>query len=330
MAFNTAIGQDSRRNFINQAAVIYFTSCSEDIPSSMNIVPQTNEHEPKEKKKKVRKVAVVTGAARGIGRSVCVALAKEGIDIFGIDILAEASPLAEYPHSTENDLTETKRQVEALGSAFYFAKSDVRNYQQMEDTAKQALAWKGRIDIVAAVAGVQLFKPFELTEQRHWQDTIENNVLGTAYTMRVFTPYLIQQGGGSIVIVSSTQGMRGLRHGAAYSSSKWALVGLGKSAAIDLGGHNITVNIVVPGLIDTAMTRNERRWREAMGAGFENTKLTEEFVSKTLAERDVLHLPWLSPDDVAPVVVFLTSDAARKITGAVYDVTGGTSTTYTS
>jgi NAD(P)-dependent dehydrogenase (short-subunit alcohol dehydrogenase family) len=141
---------------------------------------------------------------------------------------------------------------------------------------------------------------------------------------------MIKQGKGAMVVISSTQGMRGLRNGAAYSASKWALIGMAKSVAIDLGKYNITVNVVVPGLIDTPMTRNDRRWREAMGPGYENAPLNEERVSKTLAERDALHLPWLSPDDIAPAVVFLTSDAAHKITGAVYDVAGGTSASYTS
>jgi NAD(P)-dependent dehydrogenase (short-subunit alcohol dehydrogenase family) len=325
--------QDSRRNFIKQTASITSVAATMGISPLMafiNTEPQTDEFVRGKEKKKDRRVAVVTGAARGIGRSVCVALAKEGIDIFGIDITGIVSQLAEYPASAEEDLMETKRQVEALESSFNFAKADIRNFRQMEETAKQVQAWKGRIDIVAAVAGVQLFKPFELTEARHWQDTIENNVLGTAFTLRVFAPYMIRQGGGAMVVISSTQGMHGLRHGAAYSASKWAIVGIAKSAAIDLGAHNIRVNVVVPGLIDTPMTRNDRRWREAMGPGFENTILTEELVSRTLGERDVLHLPWLSPDDIAPAVVFLTSDSARKITGAVYDVTGGTSTSYTS
>jgi NAD(P)-dependent dehydrogenase (short-subunit alcohol dehydrogenase family) len=225
---------------------------------------------------------------------------------------------------------ETKRQVERLGSSFAYAKADTRNYDEMEKVAGKAQAWKGRVDIVAAVAGVQLFKPFQLTEARHWQDTIENNVLGTAHTLRVFAPHMIKQNGGAMVVISSTQGMHGLRNGAAYSTSKWALVGMAKSVAIDLGKYNITVNVVVPGLIDTPMTRNDRRWREALGPGFEDTVLTEDLVSKTLASRDALHLPWLSPDDIAPAVVFLTSETGLKINGAVYDVTGGTSTSYTS
>jgi NAD(P)-dependent dehydrogenase (short-subunit alcohol dehydrogenase family) len=331
--FNDAWQPNSRRSFMKQTAAITSAAAAMGMSPLMafiNAEPQTDEFVRGKEKEKGRKVAVVTGAARGIGRSVSVALAKEGIDIFGIDITGVVSPLAEYPASTEEDLMETKRQVEALGSSFHFVKADMRNYQQMEETARQVQAWKGRIDIVAAVAGVQLFKPFELTDARHWQDTIENNVLGSTYTLRVFAPYMIQQGGGAMVVISSTQGMHGLRHGAAYSASKWALVGMAKSVAIDLGGYNIRVNVVVPGLIDTPMTRNDRRWREAMGPGFEHTVLTEELVSRTLADRDVLHLPWLSPDDIAPAVVFLTSDSAKKITGAVYDVTGGTSTTYTS
>jgi NAD(P)-dependent dehydrogenase (short-subunit alcohol dehydrogenase family) len=317
--------QESRRNFIKNTAALGSVAAMTSITPLMSFGINT-EKEPKNG----RKVAIVTGAARGIGRSVSVALAKEGIDIYGIDIAGVISPLTEYPASSVDDLLETKRQVERLGSSFAYAKADTRNYDEMEKVAGKAQAWKGRVDIVAAVAGVQLFKPFQLTEARHWQDTIENNVLGTAHTLRVFAPHMIKQNGGAMVVISSTQGMHGLRNGAAYSTSKWALVGMAKSVAIDLGKYNITVNVVVPGLIDTPMTRNDRRWREALGPGFEDTVLTEDLVSKTLASRDALHLPWLSPDDIAPAVVFLTSEAGLKITGAVYDVTGGTSTSYTS
>lgn len=316
---------ESRRDFVKKTAGFVSMAALAGVTPSMAF--NRNSGEPL---KKEGKVAVVTGAARGIGRSVCVALAKEGINIFGIDIAGAISSLTEYPASTMDDFLETKRQVEALGSSFTYAKADIRNYDEMEKVASQVQEWKGRVDIVAAVAGVQLFKPFQLTDARHWQDTIENNVLGTAHTLRVFAPYLIRQGRGAMVVISSTQGMRGLRNGAAYSASKWALIGMAKSVAIDLGKYNITVNVVVPGLIDTPMTRNDRRWREAMGPGYENAPLNEERVVKTLGERDALHLPWLMPDDIAPAVVFLTSDAAHKITGAVYDVAGGTSTFYTS
>ena len=322
--------QETRRDFVKNATSLFSVGALTGVTPLMASNHAAPDARPQRMRKNDRKVAVVTGAARGIGRSVCVALAKEDIDIFGIDLMGVISPLAEYPASTSQDMEDTRRQVEGLGVSFKFAKADVRNYDQMEDIAGQAHAWKGRVDIVAAVAGVQLFKPFELTESRHWQDTIENNVLGSAHTLRVFAPYMIKGGGGAMVVISSTQGMHGFRHGAAYSTSKWALVGLAKSAAIDLGGYNIRVNVVVPGLIDTPMTRNDRRWREAMGPGYENTVLTEELVSRTLAERDALHLPWLSPDDIAPAVVFLTSDKGRKITGAVYDVAGGFSTAYTS
>jgi len=101
-----------------------------------------------------------------------VALAKEGMDIFGIDVTGIISALAEYPASTTEDLLETQRQVEALGGAFKYVKANIRKYEQMEEAARQAQEWKGRVDIVAAVAGVQPFKPFELTEVGHWQDMI--------------------------------------------------------------------------------------------------------------------------------------------------------------
>jgi NAD(P)-dependent dehydrogenase (short-subunit alcohol dehydrogenase family) len=277
-----------------------------------------------------RRLAVITGTARGMGRAFSIALAKNDIDIFGIDILGEVSPRIEYKHSTEADILETKKLVEEQGVKFSYAKADIRNLSALEKVAAQLRASHGYIDIIVANAGIQELGAFIETTTENWTDMLHGNVLGTAHTLKAFLPLMIPRKTGKVVVVSSTQGMRGMWHGAAYSASKWAIIGLVKSVAIEMGTHRINVNAVVPGLIDTPMTRNQKRWQVAMGAGYENEEISEALISRTLSEKDPLGLPWLTPEQVAPVVGFLTSPGADAITGAVYDATGGTSTMYTS
>ncbi len=161
-----------------------------------------------------------------------------------------------------------------------------------------------------------------------WQVQIENNLTGTANAIRAFAPYLVQRGGGRIIVTASTQGRHGTKNGAAYSASKWGIIGLMKSAALELGSYGITVNAVVPGLIDTALTRHEERYAQALQeAGQTPAGLPEdeEKARQLLTARTPLGVPWIEPEDVAPVVVFLASDMARMVSGATYEVTGGDS-----
>lgn len=136
------------------------------------------------------------------------------------------------------------------------------------------------------------------------------------------------RGIGRIIVTSSTQGRHGMCNGSAYSASKWGLLGLMKSAAFELGAHHITVNAVVPGLIDTPLTRNDARYRQTLqeaNAGTVPPGPLEPHAVETLTKKTPLGVPWISPDAVAAVYVFLASDAAHMVSGAIYDVTGGDS-----
>ncbi|ANH81868.1 hypothetical protein A8C56_13590 [Niabella ginsenosidivorans] len=279
---------------------------------------------------KKRQAAVITGAARGMGRAFSVALAKEGIDVYGIDILEKLSPVAEYEKSTEDDFLETKKLVEEEGTNFYYSQGDIRNVEELEKIAAEIKEKFGTIDILIANAALQAFSPFIESSQQHWDDIVDTNIKGTVNTLKTFLPLMIPNKKGKVVIISSTQGMRGMWHGSAYSATKWGLVGLAKSLALEMGEYNINVNVVVPGLVDTKLTRNQKRWQVAMGRRYENKQVSEDEVAAHLAKSDALGLPWLKAEDVAPAVAFLTSSAADKITGAVYDVAGGTSPVYTS
>jgi SDR family mycofactocin-dependent oxidoreductase len=278
------------------------------------------------------KCAVITGAARGIGRAIAVALATAGADIMGIDICDVASPDVIYNPATEAELNETGRQVKELKRRFIAFKADTRDIEALRAAAEQAHNEFGKIDILVADAGIQVYSSLADMTDRQWKDVIDVNLTGTANTIRAFVPYMILKKSGRIILIASGQGRHGMRDGSAYSASKWGVIGLLKSVALELGEHQITINTVEPGLVDTAMTRNPGRWKEALKeAGKPVThEPSEEEVIDARIPTSVMKIPWMQPEDVAPAVVFLATDAAYRITGATYDVTAGDSAKYTA
>lgn len=273
------------------------------------------------------KVAVVTGAARGIGRATAVAFAREGADVVGIDICAMVSPRSGVEPASPAELHETGRLVQAAGARWLSLTLDQRHLPALRDAALLVERQFGGIDIVFANAGIQAFKPLLEMEDDDWHIQIDVNLTGTANTIRAFAPHLVKRGGGRIIVTSSTQGRHGTLNGAAYSASKWGIIGLMKSAALELGRYGITVNALIPGLIDTPLTRHPERYEQVLqdaGKPAGSPDLEAE-AQKILAAKSPLGVPWIEPEDVAPVVVFLASDAARLVSGATYDVTGGDS-----
>ena len=274
------------------------------------------------------KVAIVTGAARGIGRSICVDFAANGADVVGIDIGAQVSPIVQYQAATSSELEQTGKLVRAQGRKFLAITADIRDISSLRAAAEKASDTMGHVDIVVANAAIQAFKPLLEMEDRDWHDVLDNNLNGSANTLRAFAPLLVKNGKGRILFVASMQGRYGTKNGAAYSASKWGILGLMKSAALELGKSKITVNAIEPGLIDTAMTRNDKRWSEAVGetmTGQPPEHPSEQQVAAARLPKTPLGVPWLTPEQVAPVAVFLASDAAEMVTGACYDVNGGDS-----
>jgi NAD(P)-dependent dehydrogenase (short-subunit alcohol dehydrogenase family) len=274
------------------------------------------------------KIAVITGAARGIGRATAIAFAREGAFVVGIDICEPVCPKSGVKPSTIEDLNETGRQVVAEGRRWLSIKLDQRNLASLQEAASQIEKEFGGIDILFANAGIQEFCPLLEMEDEDWKIHIDVNLTGTANALRAFAPYLIKRGKGRIIVTASTQGRHGTKYGASYSASKWGIIGLMKSAAVELGCHRITVNAVVPGLINTPLTRHEERYAQILedsGKSPTNRAADEEQAKKILIAKTPLGVPWIEPEDVASVVVFLASDAARMVSGATYDVTGGDS-----
>ncbi len=273
------------------------------------------------------KVAVVTGAARGIGRATAVAFAREGADLVGIDICAPVSLSSGVEPATPEELQETGRLVRAAGARWLSVILDQRDLPALRDAAALAARHFGGIDILFANAGIQAFKPLLEMEDEDWHIQIGVNLTGTANAIRAFAPHLVTRGGGRIIVTSSTQGRHGTLYGAAYSASKWGIIGLMKSSALELGKYGITVNALIPGLIDTPLTRHQERYAQVLqDAGKPpGSSDMEAEARKILIAKSPLSVPWIEPEDVSPVVVFLASDAARMVSGATYDVTGGDS-----
>jgi NAD(P)-dependent dehydrogenase (short-subunit alcohol dehydrogenase family) len=280
------------------------------------------------------KIAVVTGAARGIGRASAVALAEAGADVIGIDIAETASPILDYASATAEDLAETGRQVQVSDRRWLAKVLDQRDSVAVRAAAEAIEREWGGVDIVFANAGIQAFKPLLEMADADWYDQIDVNLNGTANVVRAFAPLLVRRGGGRIIITSSTQGQHGTKFGSSYSASKWGLLGLMKSAALELGEHGITVNAVIPGLIDTTLTRHEDRYAQALAEAGQtpsgDPQKDEQAAIEALKTKTPLGVPWLEPEDVAPVVVFLASDAARMVSGTAYAATGGDSAHVTS
>jgi NAD(P)-dependent dehydrogenase (short-subunit alcohol dehydrogenase family) len=272
------------------------------------------------------KVAVVTGAARGIGRAIAVELAANGADIVAIDIAGPVSPASNAAPATPEELEETANMIRALGRRVETVRADIRDIDALRRIADQTDQQFGKIDIVVANAAIQRWKPLLEMEDSDWRDVIDNNLNGTANTIRAFAPKMVAKKKGRILVLSSMQGKHGTKDAASYSASKWGILGLMKSAALELGQYGITVNAIIPGLVDTALTRYEKRLSESVGeTGQKAESPTPQQAWDNRAPTVPMRVGWLQPDDISPVAVFLASDAANLVTGAEYEVTAGDS-----
>lgn len=257
------------------------------------------------------RVAFITGAARGQGRAHAVRLAREGVDIIGIDICENVSTMT-YDNATWEDLEETKRLVEKEGQKAVIKKADVRDYEALKEAFEEAYAEFDRLDIIVANAGiVRMWAEEDLVQE--WRDVIDTNLSGAYYTLRVATDKIREGGrGGSIIMTSSTAGLRGTASigaaGNAYAASKRALVALCQNFALELAPERIRVNTIHPTAVNSGMTDNPtmkmiidmaRAGGKTAISGMENA----------------LPIDMLEPEDIANAVAFLVSDEAYYITG---------------
>jgi SDR family mycofactocin-dependent oxidoreductase len=255
------------------------------------------------------KVVVVTGAARGTGRVHCERFAHEGAHVLALDTAAVAS-----------DLAETAALVERHGRRCVTATADIRDGAATTAAIDRGVTELGRLDVIVANAGIHAAgaPTWEITEEA-WRETLDVNLTGTWHTVKAGVPH-IGAAGGSVVIISSTNGLRGTANSAHYTASKHAVVGLARSLANELGPSGIRVNTVHPGAVGTAMVLNEATFRRLRP---DLEQPTAQDAAEVLRARNLLPVPWVEPVDVANAVVFLASDEARYITGTQIVVDAG-------
>jgi len=267
------------------------------------------------------KVAFITGAARGQGRSHAIRLAQEGADIIAIDI-AEEVPESGLPAATEEDLAETVRQVEALDRRIVATKADVRDVDAIRKVVDDGVAELGRLDIVSANAGIAS-PPYDAQDipEHVWQTMIDINLTGVWHSAKVAIPHLIEQGtGGAIILTSSAAGLQPYSNIAHYVSAKHGVVGLMRALALELAPHNIRVNSLHPTQVDTPMIMNDNTYK-LFRPDLDNP--TREDFEPASQEMNALPIPWVEAVDISNAVLFLASDEARYITGVPLPIDAG-------
>lgn len=258
------------------------------------------------------KVAFVTGAARGQGRSHAVRLAEEGADIIAVDICAQLDTVP-YPMGTAEELGQTVKEVEALDRRIVAAEVDVRDADALRRVVDDGVAELGRLDIVCANAGICTIQAWDKVTPAVWQDTLDTNLTGVWNSMVVAVPHLIAAGGGSIIATSSTAGIKGLPFLAPYVAAKHGVVGIAKTMANELAKHRIRVNTVHPTGVDTPM---------GAGLGGLEPLLTREPALGPIF-MNTFPVEIVDSRDISNAVLFLASDEARYVTGLEFTVDAG-------
>jgi SDR family mycofactocin-dependent oxidoreductase len=269
-------------------------------------------------------VALVTGGARGQGRAHAIALAAAGASVVVCDIAAQIGTVP-YPMATPEDLDETVTAISKAGGQASAAITDVRDSGAVTELTDRVVAEHGRLDILVANAGVCSFSPVaELSDDR-WRDTIETNLGGAFYCIRAALPYMTRQRHGRIVAISSGAGRGGMRNLGHYGASKWGLIGLVKTVALETARDGVTANVVCPTTVATPMVLNDSTFR-TFCPDIEQPTLDD--ARPRLEALSPMGTAWLEPEDVTRAVMYLVTDRGCT-SGAVLEVNLATSATRT-
>jgi SDR family mycofactocin-dependent oxidoreductase len=267
------------------------------------------------------KVVFVTGAARGQGRAHAVVLAGEGADIIAVDTFSPIDTV-EYPLATPEDMEVTVKEVESAGRRIITGDVDVRDLAGLTTFVDAAVGELGRLDIVVANAGIHsAASTLEMTEQM-WQEMIDVNLTGVWKTVKASVPHVVAGGrGGSVVLTSSVAAERALLAMAHYGAAKAGVVMLMKTLALELASESIRVNTIHPGTVLSGMVLNDmtfRRFRPEL----ENP--TRADFDEASLKRHALPTAGLDCEEIAQLVLYLTSDDSRHVTGSTFYIDAGT------
>jgi (+)-trans-carveol dehydrogenase len=268
------------------------------------------------------KVAFITGAARGQGRSHAIRLAQEGADIIAVDLVRQIDSVP-YPMATPGDLAETVKEVEALDRRIIAAEADVRDYGALKQALDGGVAELGRLDIVSANAGIYGFGTLADLPGPTWQDMIDTNLTGVWHTAKAAIPHLRAGGrGGSIILTSSTAGLKGVQNLGHYTAAKHGVVGLMRTLALELAPDMIRVNTINPTSVDTDMIHNAATYALFV-PDLDEKDRTRERLGELFQTLNRLPVPWVEPVDTSNALLWLASDEARYVTGVTLPVDAG-------
>ncbi|WP_040830211.1 mycofactocin-coupled SDR family oxidoreductase [Nocardia jiangxiensis] len=268
------------------------------------------------------KVAFITGAARGQGRSHAVRLAQEGADVIAIDVCKAVGGSEGIPPATPEDLAETADLVKGLGRRIVTAEVDVRDLEALQSAVDSGVEQLGRLDIIVANAGIGLGgATLDQTSEEDWDAVIDINLSGVWKSVKAVVPHLLSGGhGGSIILTSSVGGLKALANTGHYIAAKHGVVGLMRTFAVELGEHSIRVNSVHPTNCNTPMFMNESTMK-MFRPDLENPG-PEDLVAPARLMH-ILPVGWVEAVDISNAVLFLASDESRYITGLPMTVDAG-------
>lgn len=251
------------------------------------------------------RVAFITGGARGQGRAHALALAAEGANV----VIADAPrPMnLTYPLGTEDDLRGTAKDVEELGSVCLPIAMDVRDPAAVNAAIEETVSSLGSLDIAVANAGVVSTGPLEEVTDEIWQQLMDTNLTGVFHTLRAAIPVMRRQRFGRIVVTSSMGGRMGIPELAAYNATKWGVIGLAKSLALEVAKEGITVNVICPTTTHTPMVQPEG-----------GDDVPDDLVRRMMKANPIPQ-PWIEPEDVSRGLLYLVSDPG-VVTGSVLEI----------
>ena len=265
------------------------------------------------------RVAFITGGARGQGRAHALALAREGADVCVVDICASIDTVP-YPLAEPDDLALTVSLIEQEGRRAMAVEADVRDGTSITAAVEATVEQLGSLDIAIANAGVVGFGRFwELTDEM-WADMIAVNLTGTFNTMRAAVVPMLERGNGRIIATSSMAGRMGNPNLAHYVASKWGIIGLVKTLALEVASRGITVNAVCPAAVDTDMVHNPALYSLFCPDLVDPSK---EEVTPRYEATNPMRVPWIDAEEVAAAVMYLASTEARHVTGSTVDLSLG-------
>jgi NAD(P)-dependent dehydrogenase (short-subunit alcohol dehydrogenase family) len=261
-----------------------------------------------------------------MGRAHAVGLAREGCDLVLCDILEDLPDGAPYPKATATDLDETVRLVEAEGRRCLAQKSDVRDPAQAASLVDRAVDELGRLDFLISNAAMTIEAPIAETPPENFDRVVRTNLHGAFNVLSPALRHMTKQGHGRVVIIGSGAGRHAEKNAGPYVASKWGLIGLAKTAALEVAKSGVTVNVVLPGPVDTPMMDNPIRYKQAVP---DKPNPTREDYLEAKKEATPMGYAWVKPEDVTAAVLFLLSDEARFISGETLSVDAGDSAHWT-